>query len=197
MKIKPSDGSEFDRLDADKTLRFNYLLDNNSIVVDLGARHGNWSNIIRQKYNSKIYCFEVVPRFCQDLKNMGYTTFCTAVSDKKDKVKLGTVEGESSMFYNPEFESDSIPASEIFELIGHKEIDLMKINVEGAEYPILRNLIETGLIKNIKNLQVQFHLFDWLDVRDEYEQLALDLNKTHYTSWKFPFVWENWKIKNY
>jgi FkbM family methyltransferase len=197
MKIKPSDGSEFDRLDADRTLRFNYLLNNNSVVVDLGARHGNWAKIIRERYQPKMYCFEVVPEFCNELRTKGYNTFCTAVADREEVLTFGTVEGESSMYYEPKFESQSIPASKIFELINEEEIDLMKINVEGAEYNIIRNLIETGNIGKVKNLQVQFHLFDLVDKREEYEQLALDLSKTHYPSWKFPFVWENWKLKNY
>ena len=87
MKISPSNDSEWRRQNGDYTYRINYDLNNNSVVVDLGARHGNWCSLIRNKYNSKIYCFEVVPQFCNELVNSGYKTFCIAVSDKKEKVK--------------------------------------------------------------------------------------------------------------
>ena len=30
-----------------------------------------------------------------------------------------------------------------------KQVDLMKINIEGSEYDLLEHLIETGFIKNI------------------------------------------------
>ena len=89
MKISPSNDSEWRRQNGDYTYRINYDLNNNSVVVDLGARHGNWCSLIRNKYNSKIYCFEVVPQFCNELVNSGYKTFCIAVSDKKEKTKLG------------------------------------------------------------------------------------------------------------
>lgn len=195
MKIKPSNDIEWRQQNGDNTYRINYELNNNSIVVDLGARHGNWCNLIRGKYNSKIYCFEVVPQFCNELKNSGYDTFCVAVSDKKEKITLGVSESEASIFFNEStFESDSIEAKEIFELIGQESIDLMKINVEGAEYPILKNLIESDKITKIKNIQVQFHLFDGKENSD-YNYISEELSKTHELTWRFPFVWENWKIK--
>jgi hypothetical protein len=70
---------------------------------------------------------------------------------------------------------------------------LIKINVEGAEYPILKNLIDNGDITKIKNLQIQFHLFDGVE-NSEYDTIVNELSKTHKLSWRFPFVWENWEI---
>lgn len=196
MKIQPSDDTEWRNQNGDYTHRINYPLNNESVVVDLGARHGNWSDLIKQKYNSKIYCFEVVPEFCKQLETKGYNTFCVAVSDKKEKIKLGVFESEASIFYDDSnFEADAIKASEIFGLINHESIDLMKINVEGAEYPILNELIKSGNISKIKNLQVQFHLFD-NDKNNEYDNISKKLSETHELSWRFPFVWENWVLKN-
>jgi FkbM family methyltransferase len=196
MKIKPSDDTQWRKENGDNTYRINYDLNKDSIVVDLGARHGDWSDLIRARYSPKIYCFEVVPEFCNQLTSKGYNTFCFAVSDKKEKIKLGIFESEASIFYDDSgFEAEAIPASEIFKMIGQEHIDLMKINVEGAEYPILNELISSGDITKIKNLQVQFHLFDG-GGKLEYDSLFEKLSKTHELSWRFPFVWENWVIKN-
>jgi FkbM family methyltransferase len=196
MKIKPSNPSEWNRVNGDLTYRINYNdLNQSSIVVDLGARHGNWSDLIKNKYNPKIYCFEIVNEFCNQLMDKGYNTFCMAVSDKKEKISIGIVDSEASIFNdNNDFEVDSIPASDIFKIINEDKIDLMKINVEGAEYPILKNLIETEEIKKIKNIQVQFHLFDG-DMNNDYETISNELSKTHNITWRFPFVWENWELK--
>ena len=71
----------------------------------------------------------------------------------------------------------------------------MKINVEGAEYPILKNLIETNSIIKIKNIQVQFHLFND-EENSDYELISKELSKTHKLTWRFPFVWENGELKN-
>lgn len=195
MKIKPSDDTQWRKENGDHTYRINYNLNNNSVVVDLGARHGDWSILIKNKYNPKIYCFEVVPEFCNQLNQNGYNTFCVAVSDKREKIQLGVFESEASIFYNKSsFEADSISASDIFNLINHNHIDLMKINVEGAEYKILNELIISGNIAKIFNIQVQFHLFDDNDNND-YEHLFKKLSETHELSWRFPFVWENWVLK--
>jgi FkbM family methyltransferase len=194
MKIKPSDDTDWRNQNGDFTYRLNYPLNNKSVVVDLGARHGNWSDLIRQRYDSKIYCFEAVNNFCKELENKNYNTFCFAVSDKKQKIRLGVFESEASIFYNESsFEVDSISASEIFDVIKEEKIDLLKINVEGSEYPILNNLIDSGKINMIENIQVQFHLFDGVENQD-YDTLVKKLSKTHKLTWRFPFVWENWTL---
>jgi FkbM family methyltransferase len=196
MKIKPSDDTQWRIENGDNTYRVNYNLNNDSIVVDLGARHGHWSDLIRNRYSPKIYCFEVVPQFCNELIEKGYNTFCVAVSDKKEKIKLGIFESEASIFYEESnFESEAISASQIFNLIKHNNIDLMKINVEGAEYQILEELINTKNVSKIKNLQVQFHLFDE-EENNNYNNLVQKLSETHELLWRFPFVWENWVLKN-
>jgi hypothetical protein len=70
----------------------------------------------------------------------------------------------------------------------------MKINIEGAEFAVLSDLISSGLISKIENIQVQFHEFfqnSW-KLRD---QIRLELGKTHQESWNYPFVWESWARK--
>jgi FkbM family methyltransferase len=198
MKIKPSDSTLWYLQNGDNTYRINYDLNNKSIVVDIGARHGNWSDLIKAKYNPQIYCFEVVNVFCKQLKEKGYNVFNKAVIDKTGIINLGIFESEASILYNENDTNEiitveSIPASQIFELIGSEIIDLMKINVEGAEYVILDNLIKSKSISKIKSIQIQFHLTNNSDVL--YKNIINQLEKTHKMTWRFPFVWENWEIK--
>jgi cellulose biosynthesis protein BcsQ len=75
-----------------------------------------------------------------------------------------------------------------------KRIDLMKINIEGCEYNLLECLIGIGFIKNIKNIQVQFHDFVE-DAEKRMMEIQKNLQKTHYLTYQYPFVWENWEIK--
>ena len=37
-------------------------------------------------------------------------------------------------------------------------VDLIQINIEGDEYPLLENMLKTGLINKFKNIQIQYHL---------------------------------------
>jgi hypothetical protein len=194
VKIFPSDSTKWYEDNGDNTHRINYpLLNKNSVVVDVGARHGSWADQIKNKYFPQIFCFEVVPEFCEELKNKGYSVFRNAVYDKDGIIKIGIEEGEGSVYHeNDTFEVESIEAKRIFEIIEKNNIDLIKINVEGAEYSILDNLIESKNIKNIKNLQIQFHIIETYE--KEYDRISKELEKTHRVTWRYPFVWENWEI---
>ena len=70
----------------------------------------------------------------------------------------------------------------------------MKINIEGGEYDLLEHLIETGFVKNIFDLQIQFH--DFIpNARGRMENIQKKLKKTHKLSYQYEFVWESWKLK--
>ena len=69
----------------------------------------------------------------------------------------------------------------------------MKINIEGAEYELLTRLIEVGLVKNIKNIQIQFHNFS-CDSRVHMEEIQRVLGQTHRLTYQYEFVWENWEL---
>jgi hypothetical protein len=69
----------------------------------------------------------------------------------------------------------------------------MKINIEGGEYDLLDHLIETGWIRRIRDVQIQFHDFvSGATQRMHHIQAAL--KNTHHTTYQYPFVWENWHI---
>ena len=87
-----------------------------------------------------------------------------------------------------------VEAEKFFQQNNIDVIDLIKINIEGGEYGLLDHLIETGRIKKMKNIQVQFH-----DFVPNAEQLMSDLHlrlaATHETTYAYKFFWENWKLK--
>jgi FkbM family methyltransferase len=195
IKILPSDSSKWYLDNGDNTLRIDYPeINQKSVVVDIGARHGSWADQIRKKYSPNIFCFEVVSSFCEELSSKGYTVFQNAVYNREGKIKIGIDGDEGSIYHtNNTFEVESIQANKIFEMIKSDTIDLIKINVEGAEYSILEDLIKSNTISKIKNLQIQFHLIE--NHETQYYNIVKDLEKTHNLTWRYPFVWENWKMK--
>ena len=64
-----------------------------------------------------------------------------------------------------------------------EQIDLLKLNVEGAEYEILDNLISTNFIDKVKILLVQFHLNQSIDY-SKYKSLKKKILKTHNCEFK-------------
>ncbi len=198
-KIKPDRNERLKWYDAkgNTTYRINYKLNDSSVVVDVGARTGEWADLIRDKYKCEVHCFECLPDFCLTLYEKGYRVYAYAVWDKDDVIDIGFENDQASVYCDPRkahVSTQVIEASRIFELIKFDHIDLLKLNVEGAEYGILDNLIYTGNITKIDNIQVQFHLYE-VGMEGMYYELANRLKKTHYTTYKFPFIWENWRIK--
>jgi FkbM family methyltransferase len=198
MSIVPGDTSEWVKIDGNNTLRLLYSLNSESIVVDIGARAGDWASPIRTKFGCEVHCFEPIKEFCDTLIELGFKTYNYTVLDYKGKATLGVNNGEASVFHkNPDDKvvlTDCIAAWQIFDIIGHIKIDLLKINVEGAEYCILNNLHLHDKIKDINEIQVQFHTLKNYNLA--YDWIRDDLGITHELTWRYPFVWENWKLKH-
>lgn len=186
---------------GDKTLRLNYNLNEKSIVFDLGGYEGQWASDIYSKYRSTIYVFEPMHEYAKNIKerfkkNPDIKTFTFGLSNEDKKISL-TIDGDASSVIK---ESDNAVQAELkkavtfIDSLGVRKIDLMKINIEGGEYDLLDHLIETGWIKNIDNIQVQFHdFFDEAEAR--MIKIQAQLKKTHKITYQYPFVWENWKRK--
>lgn len=70
-------------------------------------------------------------------------------------------------------------------------VDLIKINIEGGEYELLERLIDTGYIRIFRDVQVQFHQL----AKDSERRMACihdGLKQTHFPTYEYRFVWENW-----
>lgn len=82
----------------------------------------------------------------------------------------------------------------VFEQLDVPSIDLLKLNVEGAEYEILTRLHRGDALAKIKFIQVQFHPFpaDYLRL---YSDCCSFLQESHEVQYQYPFVWESWKRK--
>lgn len=78
---------------------------------------------------------------------------------------------------------------------GTQIIDLMEINIEGAEYDLLDHLLELGRQTQIRNLQVQFH--DVLpDAYDRMVRIREGLSATHELTYCYDFCFENWRLRD-
>ena len=67
---------------------------------------------------------------------------------------------------------------ELFTKYNIENIKLMKVNIEGGEYELLPRLIESGFIKRIRNIQIQFHEID-PESEISMEKICRDLTTPH------------------
>jgi FkbM family methyltransferase len=187
------------RDNGNSNLRLNYPLNENSLVFDLGGYKGEWSSEIANKYNCNIYIFEPVPEFYSGIverfrKNKKISVFKLALSASNAK-KMISLENDGSSIYKSGPNQVEISQMDIYDFIKNhniKAIDLIKINIEGGEYVLLKRMIETKIVEKCRDIQVQFHRFypDAAKIRNEIRNV---LQKTHFITYDYPLVWENWR----
>lgn len=183
-------------------LRLVYDLNPDSIVFDLGGYEGQWASDIFSMYLCKVYVFEPIKKFADDIKkrffkNSNIKVFNIGLGGATRDEKINLADNGSSIFGSSD-SREEIHIEDIFEFISKgdvKKIDLIKLNIEGSEYEVLERLIESGLVKNITDIQVQFHR---VAPDSEIRMIAIQksLSKTHKLTYQYKFVWENWRIKS-
>jgi FkbM family methyltransferase len=190
----------------EKTLRYEYPLNSDSTVIDVGGYEGDFASEIFSRYQSCIFVFEPVKRYVNYLnerfsQNNSIKIIPYGLGDKNETLNIHVMEEASS--YNrsetihKKGEEEVISIMDVVDFFNENEIkyiDLIKINIEGGEYDLLDKMIESGYIKICKNIQVQFHDF-YPDFQKRYDCIKKELSKTHLITYNYPFVWENWQLK--
>ena len=185
---------------GDKIIRLNYPLNENSVVLDIGGYTGDFANLIYNKYFCNIYIFEPVDIYYNKLqdrfKNIDkIKIFNYGISGENKKFNL-IYDNNCSYFEPANTENIKLKSFlEIYKELNLNNIDLLKLNVEGAEYDILNNIYKNTLMNNIKDIQVQFHYHLLNDPEKTLQEIRSKLSKTHKQTWNYEWVWENWSLK--
>jgi len=183
-------------------LRFDYKdIDHESLVFDLGGYEGQWASDIYGRFRPQIYIFEVYMPYYNHIKerfshNGDIKVYNYGLSAKNTTAQISIEDVATSAFKKSDnmVEIELKNASDFILENKIKKIDLMKINIEGGEYELLGYLIDSEIVKCIKNLQIQFHDFV-PDAFNEMNAIRERLSKTHYPTFKFDFIWDNWRLK--
>ena len=186
-------------------LRFAYPLTESSVVMDLGGYEGQWASDIFSRYCCSVMVFEPVREFSDQIAkrfaaNRKISSFPFGLSGATGTVEISLDKNSSSAFKDTGNKENKesvrmVRASDFFSEHEIGAVDLMKINIEGGEYELLEHLIESGLVRKIRNIQVQFHDFV-PNAQARMEKIQRELAKTHHTTYQYPFVWENWELNS-
>lgn len=185
-----------------------YPLDENSQVIELGGFHGLWTKRISSKFNCNVLVIEAIP----DFYNKMVEEFDYYLKDNRHKIKtenfgISTVEKEVTFAVDGDATSSylnssnkvtvkCLPLEHFLDKHNIERIDLIQINIEGEEYPLLENWMESGLINKIKFLQVQYHKFGE-DYESKRTNIQEGLKKLGFIlRYEYPFVWESWENTN-
>lgn len=205
IKKDPHTRSHFKWMkDNAKDLNFQFELDENSNVLDLGGYKGDWANEIYRRYRCNVFIFEPVNIFYKNIKKrfevidkIRVYNFGISDSDKIANISINK-DGSSTHKISQESLVEPIKLKDIVNVINENKlskIDLIKINIEGGEYEVLPKLIRSEKIFVCKNILVQFHPFE-KNYQEKYQSIRNKLRNTHHLTFEYPLIWENWKIND-
>ena len=178
-------------------LRYDYPLSKDSIVFDIGGFEGTWAYNIYSKYLCNVLVFEPVKEFYNIIKSKFKEQDRIQIYNYglgvKDETLLIGVGGCTTSVFNKTENNEQVEIKDILPIISRfTKIDLVKINIEGAEYDLLEYIIENGLQTKLDNIQIQFHN-NITDHEKRRQNIREELIKTHHTTYDYAYTHENWK----
>jgi FkbM family methyltransferase len=165
-------------------------LNSDSVVLDLGANRGEFAKQMSARFGGKYYLVEANPKLAEQLRAEGrFPVWQCAVGDKEGAIEFHIAHNDagSSLLELPKespigctlLESIVIQARSLESLIAEMDarlIDLLKMDIEGAEVAVLRDL-PVSTLRRIGQITVEFHsdpLFGF-DIRQEVEDVICRL----------------------
>jgi FkbM family methyltransferase len=177
--------------------RYDYALNQSSLVLDCGGYHGEFANEIYRRFKCHVHIYEPVQEFLHhikiaDDKKMFLHPFGVAAVPGIRTIKIM---GDMSGPFAPFGDEAVVPVVGIQEVahIFFGPIDLLKLNIEGMEYEVLERILECGIATKFKNIQVQFHRIP--DCQKRIDAIRAGLSKTHEQKYCTDFIFEGWSIK--
>ena len=184
---------------ADRALASDYDLDERSIVLDVGGYKGQWAADAFAAFGCTIHVFEPVAHFADVIarrfaRNPRVFVHAFGLAAADGSAMIAVCDEGSSVFQRGSSREEIrlVRAADWLEANRIRDVDLMEINIEGGEYDLLEDLIETGVIRRIRYLLVQFHDFV-PDAPRRMAEIQRRLRATHEPQYQYPFVWESWR----
>lgn len=190
----------WNKMNRENDLRFHYPhLNKNSVVIDLGAYVGSWSEEILKRYGCTVHAFEPLPGFFfqayQKLSKYpnGYVhQFAVGDSDRKEKLSFFE---DGSTFFIAGGQEIEVTVRDFLKVLKEtrlSEIGLIKMNVEGSEYEILEKLIQNSSLSISKSYQIQFHR-EISNHQERRKSIQESLRQSGFVcDYNVDWVWESW-----
>jgi len=136
-----------------------------SVVLDCGANHGEFSSWLARNKHCTIHAFEPDPELFKNLPQLEKVHFHPlAISDKTGTRNLNIgMSTCSSLTVKETADTRSVTVktislAEFCSSHSISRIDLLKLDIEGEEIPVLLNLAQE-ILQNVRQITVEFHEF--------------------------------------
>lgn len=188
-------------METKRDLLFDADLDAQSVVLDVGAYQGEWSETMARRYDATIYAFEPDPssrpRLVERLAAHPKARVLPVGLGAADRTAALAMAGPGSSTFGAEaaFGTCPVPIRDVAAVLselGLERIDLLKVNIEGGEFDLLDRLVATGWLPRVQQLMVQFHEWHPKAYRRR-RTIRRALRRSHREVWCYPWVWEFWR----
>lgn len=145
------------------------LLNNNSIIIDLGANKGGFSSEISQIFKCQCYAVEPSPSlFFKINENNFVHKFNNAITNYNGTVRFFISKNSQASSINKlhslrsgiaeEIPIEAVTFETFLQRIGVTFVDLLKVDIEGAEFEFF-NSTSDEILKRINQIAIEFHDF--------------------------------------
>ncbi|PIR66477.1 MAG: FkbM family methyltransferase [Parcubacteria group bacterium CG10_big_fil_rev_8_21_14_0_10_36_14] len=152
------------------------LINNKSVMLDLGANNGEFSKFIKRLYGGKIYAIEAIPDLYENTKEMldvKSFNYCVSDSNKLCKIKVpenGCASNKVNKINGEEIEVPGITLDKFLLDQQINRVDLLKMDIEGAEIEVFESISKKTLEK-INQITVEFHDFLWPELKPKVKEI--------------------------
>lgn len=178
---------------GDNIIFKNLILNEHSVIIDGGGYNGEFADEIIKKSFNRIYIYEPDETFYKNLTekyklNIKVEVLNFALYSKEQITKLSQNLNASSIMEDDK-SGVEVKAVDIFkEFKKYNNIDLLKLNIEGAEFEVISRLIQTKEINKVKYLLVQFHREHDLD-GSKLNKITSEISKNYNEIFNYKYVW--------
>jgi FkbM family methyltransferase len=193
-------------VNTNRLLLYEADISTDGVVIDAGAYRGEWALEIMELYGPTIHAFEPDPRNYKQLEKVTsdharLVPYKFGLGDKNETLTMALEHLGSSVFSDLSGK-DGVATAEVeihdiadtWNSLELDRVDLMKINIEGGEYPLLERMMETGLLEKVGCFLIQFH--EWHpSAYQRRRKIRRALAHSHKLVWDYHFIWEKWVRK--
>jgi FkbM family methyltransferase len=166
-------------------------LHDGTVVLDLGMNRGEFARLVSARYKARVLGVEPVADFANSLRQAGLEVLEAAVAGETGKISLhvhpthgGTVVERLGGMERVALEVDAVTLDDVFRHYDLDVVDLVKMDIEGAELDVLER-VGVGTLERIKQISVEFHAFLNPEQRPRVEMITARLERLGFAQLDF------------
>jgi len=176
------------------------FLNSNSVVMDLGANQGEFLQAIIQRFRCNVIAVEPVKALFEEIpRNPLLQLLPIAVGGKNQSIEIniyGTrcasiLGAKSSQEFQTTQTVEMVTLAELRRRTGTNRIDLLKIDIEGAEIDLFDSCSDQEL-QTVMQITVEFHEFLYPEQAPAVKRIIERLDRIGF--WVLPFSLDNTNV---